>query len=95
VARGDLRDGDAERGEAVQVGDTNLGLRDLTVEVVRHEALTQQFHTMHLSPDAASAVEADADAVVGRGPPQRGGKRGRWTQSLAPVAKLSFGMRSG
>jgi hypothetical protein len=84
VARGDLRDGDAERGEAVQVGDTNLELLDLRVKVARHEALTQQFHTMHLSLDAASAVEADA--VDGRGPRQRGGKRRRWTQSLAPMA---------
>ena len=39
----DLRDGNAERGVAVQHGNTNLELRHLTVEVPRHEALTQQF----------------------------------------------------
>lgn len=38
-----LRDGDAEGGVAVENGDTNLELRHLTVEVSRHEALTQQF----------------------------------------------------
>jgi hypothetical protein len=54
----DLRNGDAERGEAVQSGDTNLELRHLTVEVTRHEALTQQFDTGHLGFDAASAVVA-------------------------------------
>jgi hypothetical protein len=54
----DLRDRDAERGEAVQDGDTNLELCDLMVEVSRHETLTQQFHTMHLGFDAASAVVA-------------------------------------
>lgn len=37
----DLCNGRSERGEAVQDGNTNLELRDLTVEVPRHEALTQ------------------------------------------------------
>ena len=50
--------GYAECGEAVQDGDTDLELRDLAVEVPRHEALTQQFHTVHLRFDAASAVIA-------------------------------------
>jgi hypothetical protein len=35
----DFSDGDAERGEAVQDGDTDLELCNLTVEVPRHEAL--------------------------------------------------------
>ena len=43
----------AECGEAVQDGDTDLELRDLAVEVPRHEALTQQFHAMHFGFDAA------------------------------------------
>ena len=51
-----LCDRDAERGVAVQNGDTDLKLRDLSVEVPRHEALPQQFHTVHLRFDAASAV---------------------------------------
>jgi len=36
-------DGNAERREAVQDGDTDLELGNLTVEVPRHEVLTQQF----------------------------------------------------
>ena len=43
----DLCDGDAERGEAVQDGNTHLELGHLTVEVPRHEALTEQFDAMH------------------------------------------------
>ena len=53
-----FRDRDAERREAVQDGDTDLKLGHLTVEVTRHEALTQQFHTVHLCLDAAPAVIA-------------------------------------
>ncbi len=52
----DLCYGDAERSEAVQNNNTNLELNNLTVEVARHQALTRQFHAMHLSFDAASAV---------------------------------------
>jgi hypothetical protein len=52
----DLRDWDAERGVAVQHGDTDLELRDLTVEVPRRKALTQEFDAVHLRFDAASAV---------------------------------------
>jgi hypothetical protein len=37
----DICDGRAERGEAVQDGDTDLELRDLTVSVARGQALTQ------------------------------------------------------
>ena len=51
-----LCDRDAERGVAVQNGDTDLELGDLTVEVPSHEPLAQQFHAMHLRLDAASAV---------------------------------------
>lgn len=50
-----FRDGYAERGVAVQDGDADLKLRDLAVEVPRHESLDQQFDTMHLRFDAASA----------------------------------------
>ena len=52
----DLSDRDAERCVAVEHGDTDLELRDLTVEVPCHEALPQQLHTMHLRLDAAPAV---------------------------------------
>jgi len=41
-------DGYAERGEAVQDGNADLELGNLTVEVPRHEALTQQFDTVQL-----------------------------------------------
>ena len=46
----------AERGEAVEHGNADLELGDLTIEVPGHEALAQQLHTMHLRLDAASAV---------------------------------------
>ena len=52
----ELCDGCAERGEAVQDGDTNLELRNLTVEVTRHETLTQKLYAVHLCFDAAPAV---------------------------------------
>lgn len=42
-----FRDGDAKGGVTIQDRDTNLNLRDLSVEVARHEALAQQFHAMH------------------------------------------------
>ena len=48
--------GYAERGEAVEHGNADLELGDLTIEVPGHEALAQQLHTMHLRLDAASAV---------------------------------------
>ena len=44
----DVREGDAEHGDAVQYGNTDLELCDLMVEVASHEALTQQFHSTHL-----------------------------------------------
>jgi len=40
-----------------------LELGNLTVEVPRHEALAQEFHTVHLRFDAASAV-IDLDWAV-------------------------------
>ncbi len=52
----DLRDGDSERGVAVPYGNTDLELRDLAVEVPRHQALTQQFDAVHLGLCATSAV---------------------------------------
>lgn len=51
-----FRDRYAERGVAVQDGDADLELGDLTVEVPSHEPLAQQLHAMHLRLDAASAV---------------------------------------
>lgn len=53
-----FRDGYAERGVAVQDGDADLDLCDLSVEVPRPEALAQQFDTMHLRFDVASVVVA-------------------------------------
>jgi len=40
-------EGYAERGGTVQDGHPDLELRDLTVEVPRHEALAQQFDAVH------------------------------------------------
>jgi hypothetical protein len=51
-----FRDRSAERGVAVQDGDADLEFGNLTVEVPRHEPLAQEFDTMHLRFDAASAV---------------------------------------
>jgi hypothetical protein len=52
----DLCGGCAERGEAVQDGDANLNLSDLTVEVLSGQALPQQLDAVHLGLCAASAV---------------------------------------
>jgi len=68
----DLCAGRCERGEAVQDGNTNLELRDLTVEVPRHEALTQWFHTVHPGFDAASAVTAAPSSPDGTAEAFRG-----------------------
>ena len=54
----DLCDGYAKGGEAVQDGDPDLELRDLTIEVPRGQTLAQQFDAMHLCLDAASAMVA-------------------------------------
>jgi hypothetical protein len=51
-----FRDGDAERGEAVQDGNADLELGDLTVELARGQALAQELDTVHLGLGAASAV---------------------------------------
>jgi len=45
-------------GSREPANDTNLKLRNLTVEVPRHQAPAQQFHTIHLGFDAALAVVA-------------------------------------
>ena len=46
----------AKSSVAVENGSANLNLRDLSVEVTRHEALAQKFHAKHFGLDAASAV---------------------------------------
>ena len=51
-------DGYAERSEAVQDGDTDLELGDLTVEIPSCQSLAQQFDAMHLGFDAAPSVIA-------------------------------------
>lgn len=48
----------ADRGEAVQHGNTDPELHDLTVEVPRHGVPALQFHTVHLGLCMASAVIA-------------------------------------
>lgn len=48
--------GCAESSEAVEYGDTDLELGDLTVEVARGQALAQEFDAAHLGLGAASAV---------------------------------------
>jgi len=54
----DLCDGYGARSEAVQDGDTDLKLRDLTINVPRGQAQARQFDTVHPGFDAASAVPA-------------------------------------
>ena len=46
----------AKRGVAVHDGDADFDLCDLSIKVPRHEALPQQFHTVHLRFDTASSV---------------------------------------
>jgi hypothetical protein len=77
----DLRDGDAEGGVAFEDANTDLELRDLTVKVPRHETLAQQFHTMHLGFDAASAV-VSAPSIARQAHPKDAAERGR--QSARP-----------
>ena len=50
------RAGDAEGGETVQHAGPDVELRDLPVEVPRHEALTQKLDALHLRFGAAPAV---------------------------------------
>ena len=40
--------------EAVEDRGADLDLRNLSIEVTRREALTEQFHTMHFFLNAAS-----------------------------------------
>ena len=47
----DLCDGYAKGGEAIQDGDPDLELRDLTIKVPRGQSLAQQFDTVHLGFD--------------------------------------------
>lgn len=64
----------------VEHGDTDVKLRDLAVEVPCHEALHQQFHTMHLRLNAAPAVvsapSSPQDAAEVFGGPQDFGSHG-------------------
>jgi hypothetical protein len=46
----------AKSCEAIQDRGADLDLRNLSIEVARCEALTEEFHTMHLCFDAAAAV---------------------------------------
>lgn len=67
----DLCCGYAKSGVAIEHDDANLGLRNLSVEVPRHEALPHQFHTMHFGLGAAPSVvsapsSADGAAEVSR-----------------------------
>ena len=48
--------GYAKSCEAIEDRGADLDLRNLPIEVSRREALTEQFHTMHLGFDAAPAV---------------------------------------
>ena len=68
-----FRDGDAERGEAVEYGNQDLELGDLTVEFARGQALAQQLDAVHFGFCTASAVipapsspYGPADLLVGR-----------------------------
>lgn len=47
---------DAKGGLAIHEFDAHLYFRDLSVEVSRHEALPQQFNSVQLGLDAATAV---------------------------------------
>jgi len=49
-------DGYGEGGKAVQDGNADLELGNLTAEVPRHEAVPRQLHAVHLRLDAAPAV---------------------------------------
>ena len=51
-----FRDGYAERSVAVHDCDTDLYLCNLSLEVPRHEALSQEFHAVNLYFGPAPAV---------------------------------------
>tara|TARA_R100000750_G_scaffold33485_4_gene21484 strand:- start:868 stop:1098 length:231 start_codon:yes stop_codon:yes gene_type:complete len=48
-----VRDGYAERREAVEHGDMDLEIRNVVAEIPRHEVLSQQLHAMHPLSDRA------------------------------------------
>ena len=52
------REGRSKGGEAVQDGRPDLKLGHLSVEVARHDALSQEFEAAHLGLDQASSVIA-------------------------------------
>lgn len=52
----DLCEGRAEGGKAVEDGDSDLELCNLTVEVARGQALPEELDAVHLGFSAASAV---------------------------------------
>ena len=56
-----LGDGDAERCEAVQDGDTDLELGDLTVKVPCGEALTQQFYGSRIQSSGKRSLGSFSD----------------------------------
>lgn len=60
----DLRGGDAERGDTVQHGNSDLELRDLTVEGPRHESLIQQFRVTGLRFTQCIFVSPRLSAVI-------------------------------
>jgi hypothetical protein len=51
-----LRDGRTEGGEAVQDRCPDLKLYDLSVEVARHDALSQELEAAHLGLSQTSSV---------------------------------------
>ena len=63
-----LSDGYAEGGDAVQDGGPDGELRDLTVDVPHHEALTGRLDAMHLRLRPASVAMASWHLRVSRAP---------------------------
>lgn len=59
-----LCDGYAKSGVTIEHRDPDLELRDLPVEVSRHEALAEEFDAFHLRLCAASAVEYEHENVA-------------------------------
>jgi hypothetical protein len=62
----------AECGEAVEDGNPDLELGDLTVELARGEALAQELGAVHLGLSAASAVIPAPSSPDGPAEPLRG-----------------------
>lgn len=61
----DVRDADAERGEAGGHGDTDLSPGDLTLELARGQALARQRDAVHPGLGAASAARPAPASPVG------------------------------